>query len=465
MRQNAVDVWKKFLMGSCCIVLSGCAISPPDIQTTVDSVSPQQWETILEEKNTVAPEVFWAQWNDPLIDAFVAKVLQNSPKVEEALASLQIARAAVRSANSVLWPSFSVDASAGKNRTSGVTLSTYKAGMSAAWEANLAGAQYTRYDAALFEERAKAWALEQVKDQMVAEVVTAYVNFRAAQLKLQLLQKELQNYQETAHLATWKSQAGLGDQASVETAQVQVENAKVRLVKLQQSLGQYKLALARLLAIPSDELHLGEGTDLPSPKAHLAVAIPAEVLMRRPDIRSAIETLYARAKTLEAAQKDFFPSLQITGSIGTQAATVSALGASGTGVGALVAAMSLPVLNWGTLSAASDQAKAQLAQAQASYRDTLVSALEETGNALLTVRTTEQNTPLLQQAQEHAQKAYQLSRDSYQAGLGDYLSLLEAERNYFSAQENALDNRAAVSNAYVTLYRVLGGPWTTRQLQ
>lgn len=112
-------------------------------------------------------------------------------------------------------------------------------------------------------------------------------------------------------------------------------------------------------------------------------------MMQRPDIRGAIESLYSAAKGVQATKADFFPTLSLTGSIGTQAATVSALGASGTGVGALAAALSMPILNWGSLSAAKESAEASLDLAKANYRETLVTALEETDNALWAVKTTE----------------------------------------------------------------------------
>ena len=302
------------------------------------------------------------------------------------------------------------------------------------------------------------------KEKAHAQVAMAYINLRAAQEKEALIKETLISYEETAKLATWKAEAGLGDLADAETARVQVKSAEVSLYQIQKSIAEYKNAISRLIATPNDQLPVPETGRIPTTQKGLAANIPASIMMQRPDIRGAIESLYSAAKGVQATKADFFPTLSLTGSIGTQAATVSALGASGTGVGALAAALSMPILNWGSLSAAKESAEASLDLAKANYRETLVTALEETDNALWAVKTTETSQKTMQEAVDHAKTAWQLAKLQYESGLGDYTQLLTTERNYLSTQENEINNRASMSNAYATLYRVLGGAWKAREL-
>lgn len=442
--------------------LAGCAAPEVTPEHEIEATAPQAWSAAMPDSTVVSAAEFWSQWNDPTLLTLIARVEERSPKVESALATLRAARASIQSANAALWPSATASAKAQRTRAAGESTNTYQGTLGGSWDINLAGATYARYDAALYAARAQAWALESVKDQMIAEVATAYINWRAAQEKAALIAKTLASYEETAKLAQWKADSGLGAVSDAETAMVQVKNAQVSLHSAEQSIAEYRNAIARLTALPNDQLPVPPAGTIPTTKTGLAQSIPAAVMMQRPDIRSAIESLYGAAKSVQAAKADFFPMLSLSGSIGTQAATVSALGASGTGVGALAAALSMPILNWGSLAAAEEQASANLDQAKATYRETLVEALEETDNALWAVKTTEASQPAVTQAVEHAQKAWQLAKLQYESGLGDYTQLLTAERDYWSAQESEINNRASMSNAYVTLYRVLGGAWQTR---
>ena len=425
--------------------LAGCAMPVVTPANDMQRLAPQVWSTYAQSVEAIKPAEFWAQWNDPTLLDLVERVQKSSPQVESALATLRQARASIESAM-------------------GVTENTYKANLSGSWDINLAGASYARYDAAIYNARSKAWALEAVKDQLIAQVAMAYINLRAAQEKEALIKETLISYEETAKLATWKAEAGLGDLADAETARVQVKSAEVSLYQIQKSIAEYKNAIARLIATPNDQLPVPETGRIPTTQKGLAANIPASIMMQRPDIRGAIESLYSAAKGVQATKADFFPTLSLTGSIGTQAATVSALGASGTGVGALAAALSMPILNWGSLSAAKESAEASLDLAKANYRETLVTALEETDNALWAVKTTETSQKTMQEAVDHAKTAWQLAKLQYESGLGDYTQLLTTERNYLSTQENEINNRASMSNAYATLYRVLGGAWKAREL-
>lgn len=444
--------------------LAACTMPVVTPENDVREVAPQRWSTNAQSVETIEPAEFWAQWNDATLLDLVERVQKSSPQVESALANLRQARASIQSTNATLWPSASIGVNTQSTRAKGTTENSYKANLSGSWDINLAGASYARYDAAIYNARSKAWALEAVKDQLIAQVATAYINLRAAQEKEALIKETLLSYEETAKLATWKAEAGLGDLADAETARVQVKSAEVSLYQIQKSIAEYKNVIARLIAVPNDQLPIPEVGKIPTVQQGLAVNIPASTMMQRPDIRQTIESLYSAAKGVQAAEADFFPTLSLSGSIGTQAATVSALGASGTGVGALAAALSMPILNWGSFNAAKESAQASLDLAKANYRGTLVTALEETDNALWAVKTTETSQKTMQEAVEHAKTAWQLAKLQYESGLGDYTQLLTTERNYLSTQESEINNRASMSNAYATLYRVLGGAWKAREL-
>ena len=133
----------------------------------------------------------------------------------------------------------------------------------------------------------------------------------------------------------------------------------------------------RLTGCPVDELGLEPTGIIPVPPMGGAASMPAELIEQRPDVRAAKATAEAAVKNLKSAKSDFFPTLSLSGDIGTTATAVSALGASGTGVAGLAAALAMPILNWVDLIAGEETAMANLQSAVASYRSTLLSALEE----------------------------------------------------------------------------------------
>ena len=188
--------------------------------------------------------------------------------------------------------------------------------------------------------------------------------------------------------------------------------------------------------------------------------LPADTLRQRPDVRGAEMQLRSAAEAVDAAEAAFFPSLSLSGSLGTQAATIGMLGASGTGIATLLGGLSVPLLNWGGLVAQEESARATLDSAKANYLAVVTGALEETDNALTGIRSSEERVRRLSEAVEHAEVSNQLARLEYESGIGDYLTLLTSERTLLTARETALANDTNRVNYYIMLYRALGGGWT-----
>ena len=193
------------------------------------------------------------------------------------------------------------------------------------------------------------------------------------------------------------------------------------------------------------------------------MAIPARVLELRPDVQAAKQSVLAAMENIRVAQADFWPSLSLSGTLGTTAVTIGALGASVTGVGALIASLSMPLLNWGSTIAATETQKANLDRATAQYRHSIVGALEETENALSALNTAQRRKSSLTRAMQSSQIAADLARQQYSSGLADYQTVLSTQRSLFNAQETLATNQADWAIAHIDLYRTLGGGWKPQQ--
>lgn len=442
------------------IALGGCAVSRPDFDAIGAAALPQDWQrSSLPAGEAAAWEDFWARWRDPTLARLIERALEANPDIATAAANLRAARASVTTADAALWPMAKVGADAGRNRAGGETRSSYSLEGSAALLLNLAGSEFWKADAATLRALASELTLEDVRAATSAEVASAYLSLRAAEAQLEIGRKSLENYAETAETSRWQFEAGTGAASEAEDALVQLASARARIPALEGSILQYRNALMRLTGAPVAELGLEPTGALPEPPAGLAAAIPAETIARRPDVRAARRTAEAAVESLRSAKSDFLPTLSLSGNIGTTAATVSALGTAGTGVAGLAAALSAPILNWGALAAAEESAAAELDRTVAAYRSTLLSALEETDNALVQIADAERRRTNLDAALEHARTAERLARQEYEAGIGDYAMLLSTQRSLLSAEETELSNRADRAAGYVKLYRALGGAW------
>lgn len=456
----------RFIPLTCAVILTstGCAVQSPDYSRLLSDAAPQQWTaSTLPAGHIAAWQDFWARWEDPALVELITKALAANPDIETAAANLRAANASVTSANAALWPTASLGLNGSLNHADGTGRNSFSAEVSGGLSLNLAGSEFWQADAATLKAMASAYTLEDVRAATAAATAEAYVNLRAAEASLAVTKASLETYLETAETAQWQFQAGTGSASEAEDALMQVASSRAQIPTLEKNIIQYRNALMRLTGCPVDELGLEPTGIIPVPPMGGAVSMPAELIEQRPDVRAAKATAEAAVKNLKSAKSDFFPTLSLSGNIGTTATAVSALGASGTGVAGLAAALAMPILNWGNLIAGEETAMANLQSAVASYRSTLLSALEETDNALTAIRSAEYRKGDLERAVSHARTAEKLARDEYGAGIGEYTMLLSTQRSLLSARESELNNRADRANSYITLYRALGGDWAVNQ--
>lgn len=447
------------------LLVAGCAVTPPDTEKLARDVTPSAWSASVETGEIESFRNFWARWSDPVLIALIERAQAANIDVLGAEANLRAARASLTRANAALWPSAELNAGTNRNRANGRTTTGYDAGLSGSWTLNLAGSRYFSASAEEAAVRAYELTLADVREMVAAETAQAYVNMRAAEASLEVTHRSIANYAETAKIADWQYRVGMGSASEAEDALTQLASARARVPQLETSIEQYKNALARLTAQPVDTMDFGVSGAIPVPPDGARVMMPAELLERRPDVRSALRSLEGAVLTLRSAKSDWFPTLGLTGNIGTDAATVGALGASGTGVAGLAAALTLPVLNWGSLVAAEETAAAELDRQRANYVSVLLSALENTQNALTGIESSERRARDLSLAVEHARSAAMLAKLEYNAGIGDYTMVLSTERTLLGAEDTELSNRAERANNYIMLYRAVGGGWAVGEAE
>lgn len=449
------------------LVLTGCAVEPVVLSQKQSELIASTWSygEGTEEAKALRqpPDKWWAAWHDESLTYLVKATLENNTDIAQAQANLRAAQASLLSTTSALFPSASLGADASRNRRNHSSTDSFSADASAAWSFSFGGRDVSARRAAQASAHASELSLEDTKSAMTSEVALTYVNLRLAQIRLNIAKQSVRSYEEAKNLTQWRYQAGLVSATDYEQANAQFENAKANIATNMHNILQYETALSRLTVLPLQKIQDLPAGDIPTPPADLAVSIPADVISLRPDVLAAQETVRAAMENVRVAQAEFLPTLSLSGSIGTTAATVGALGASGTGIGALVGALSMPFLNWGDVVAGTETQKATLDRAQAQYTETLIGALEETENALSGIRSSAAKKMSLRTATDSSQLAAQLALQQYSSGLEDYQTVLTTQRSWLTAQDNEVSNQADWAIAHIDLYRALGGGWVPEE--
>lgn len=448
-----------------CLVLTGCASNTAFLEQQAE-LAPQTWTSTmpqLQKPSLLGDRTWWQAWNNPELSLLLQSASDNNTDILTAMANLRSAAALSDDATAKLFPTLGLSGQGRGDRAANDWSEGWQGGANAAWSISLAGGNVAAMRAADWEARASAMTLEDTRIAVAAEVAQTYVNLRLAYVRKLIAEMTLSNYKQAADIARWNYDAGLADKSEVDQAVSNEENARAQIPLFEQSIEQYRNALARLTGRSAGSLEVKPAETVPSAPMALAVALPAQTLQQRPDMRSAFYALQAASDRVYEARSQWFPTLNLTGNIGTQAATISMLGASGTGIAGIVAALSMPLLNWGEQVTASEQKLAALDLARASYTKTLLAALEQTENALTGITTAQNRADALQRALMAAESAADLAMQQYRAGLTDYQTVLNTQRTLYTVRENEQSNKADLATQLIALYRAMGGGWTPAQ--
>jgi multidrug efflux system outer membrane protein len=191
----------------------------------------------------------------------------------------------------------------------------------------------------------------------------------------------------------------------------------------------------------------------------IPTGLPSELLQRRPDVVAAEQTLHAETALIGVAEALRYPSLSLTGSYGALSDELSDLDDSSAETWGIAGSLFAPVLNWGQLKAQSEAQRARTEQAAQVYEATLQQAFREVADALVAVRTYRQEYQAYHRQAIAARNAERLSRARYDAGLVDYLEVLESSRSLFNAELSESESYQSAMNAVIALYQALGGGW------
>lgn len=465
-------LWRLAVAASTAALLAGCSVGPdyglPSLSLPVQWGSAETAPVTEKAAEPIELSRWWERLDDPILDGLIEQAVAGNLDVAAAKARIRQARAEYRQAGGALLPSIDASGSASRARSSSSTsmrsgdVSTqYKAGFDASWELDIFGQNRRALEAARYGLDAAEYDLRSTLLTMVGDIASNYVELRGYEARIDLARRTAESQRETAELTRVKYDAGTSSGLDVANATGQAISTEADLATYVASRAAALHRLGVLLGLAPAALEkrlAGTGT-VPVPDQPVETGVPADILRARPDVRLA-ERQYAQATAkigqAEAAQ---YPSITLTGTIATTAATLGSL-ATGTSVGwSLGPSLSLPIFNGGQLAAAVDSAEAQRDQNFVAYKAAVLTALEDVENAAVSLTQDRIRHARLEEAAANYREAARLARTRYQSGTSSFLDVLDAERSLYSVEDTLIQSRVAIATDYIALNKALGGGW------
>ncbi|CAN7548522.1 efflux transporter outer membrane subunit [Polaromonas sp. LjRoot131] len=471
------------LLAACALLLAGCATDlsphsmpaapiPTQWQAPLPAAAPGTTAALPHDGSLAGLSRWWGQQNDPLLVELIMAAEAVSPSVSTARSNIEQARASRTASAAAMLPTLDAVASASRGRSAPVNratppiATTLDAGLQASWEIDLFGQYAASRDAdqQRFEGSQATWHAARVS--MAAEVATQYYSLRACEKLLEVARADAASRAETARLADLSTKAGFQAPATAALARASAAEGHGNAIQ-QRTLCDLDIkALVALTAINEPALRqklAAAPVDLTQESMAPVISVPAEVLAQRPDIFNAAREVDAARLEVGSARAQRFPRLSLSGSVFTTKSRTSASTQrfDTWTVGPLQ--LTVPLFDGGASEANVEAAKARYEDAAAQYRAAVRKAVQEVEEALVKLQSTAERNEDARGAAQGYRASFTGTEARYKSGLASLVELEDARRTLLAAQSNVVALQRERRNAWVALYRALGGGWTTTE--
>ncbi len=459
----------------CLAISPGCAVGPDYRQE--ETPVPDSWDSpVPESVSQTAPDLarWWTSFDDPVLVSLVERAFASNLDLKLAASRIRQARAARGIAAAGLGPAVSAGSSFQRSRSSpGGTLSTktdtsegvisnlYLAGFDASWELDVFGGTRRGVEAADADLLATVENRNGVLVTLAAETAINYINLRGYQQQIQIARDNLKAQQHNAELTRKIYQAGLTGALDTANADAQAANTAAQIPVLESLARQAIYSLSLLIAREPGALlaELTAPSAIPVAAPTVPAGVPTELLRRRPDIRSAEAAIHAATARIGVATADLFPKFTLTGSAGYQGNDVNNWLNWANRFWSFGPSVNWQIFDTGKTLSSIELNKALQEQSFISYRQTVLSALQEVDNALIAFAKERDHCRALSDAVAANRKAVSLSSQLYTNGQTDFLQVLLAQRSLYASEDALVQSQRSVSADIVAIYKALGGGW------
>lgn len=436
----------------------------------LDKPLPQEWEEdgqIFQQVQPVDDE-WWKAFQDPMLDSLIATAVKQNYSVLTAIDRMNMAKANLRMERANFFPTIGLNAGWNREQSSGNTSELpqstqhyFDASLSMSWEIDLFGSIRNRVKA---QKESFAASKEEYTGTMIslcAQVASAYINLRELQQELEVVKRNCNSQAAVLKITEVRYNTGLVSKLDVAQAKSVYFSTRASIPQIEAGINQYITTLAILLGSYPQEVRstLEPTGTLPDYMEPVGVGLPADLLLRRPDIRSAERTVNAQAALVGASKSDWLPKVFLKGSVGYASKDLKDLTQHKSLTYEIAPALTWTLFKGTQLVNATKLAKAQLDQAINQFNQTVLAAVQETDNAMNAYRNSIKQIVALREVRNQGEETLKLSLELYKQGLSPFQNVLDAQRSLLSYENQLVQARGNSLLQLIAMYQALGGGW------
>ena len=443
--------------------LTACAPFKPAPRPDGSALTPPSFSLETEAEERISTDRWWEEFKSPELNDLISRALSKNFDIRQAWARLEQARAAARKSGADLLPSLSGSAGGSETRyrnEGGPAMQSgdYSLGLSASYELDLWGRIRAARESDLLTMAATREDLNTAAITLAGEISTAWVNLLSNRTRQSLIKSQLTTNRTTLELLELRFDNSLSTAVDVLQQRTTVAQTKASLPPLEAEEQVLLHKLAILTGQPATSVPQITRSTLPEPIPLPATGIPADLLVKRPDIRSAGLSLKAADWEISAAQADRMPALSLTGTAEYSGDEINLLFTNW--AANLAGSLTGPIFDGNRRKAEVDRTLAVAREKLAAYEETVYTALQEVEDGLINERKQREYIAASEVQLATAQKALRAAREQYLNGVENYLTVLSNLLSVQSLEQNLIIRRAELLNYRIELYRSLGGTWT-----
>ncbi len=473
-----IITWSSLGILVCCIFLSSCK-TPSGAQATNSQVIPQSYTG--QKDTTNSAQIKWRDFfADPYLVALIDTAIKKNLDLMMTFQEIEVAKSNVRLKSGQMYPTISGAGSAGKTKVGRYTsegagdasaeitpgrlvpspLNDYMLGLQTSWEADIWGKLRNSKKAAVSRYLESVEGKNFVITNLVADVANTYYELLALDNELEILRKTIQLQKNGLEIVKVQKEAAVANELAVKQFEAQLYNSQGQEFDLLQQIAENENKLNALLGRFPQKIVRDQTTFAARMPRTIQTGIPAQLLNNRPDIRQAEQELIATKCDVKAAQAAFYPSLNLTGSLGFQAFKTSYLFTSPESlIYSIIGDLTVPLVNRSAIKADFDKANAYQLEALFTYQRSILNGFVEVSNEMSDIRHSEQTVLFKSREAEALDKAVEISIDLFKSARASYLDVLTAQRDALGAKLELVEAKKEQFNAVTNIYKALGGGW------
>ncbi|HBX57191.1 efflux transporter outer membrane subunit [Pseudomonas sp. UBA2684] len=478
-------VGRVFSLIALSLALSACAIGPdyqrPQLATPAQFKQIEGW-TVAVPSDALARGAWWELYGDGELNALVGRLNVSNQNLAASEAQYRQARALVRGARATFYPTLSTSAgvtragqgggdstlrtsdgfSVGGSNAASISKS-YDLSLNAAWELDIWGKLRRSLESSRADFEASAADLAAVKLSLQAELAQTYLQLRVLDDQQRLLDATVAAYARSLKLTENQYNAGIVPKSDVTQALTQLRSTEAQAIDLTWQRAQLEHALAVLIGVPPSELSIATREQLPA-LPQIPVALPSQLLERRPDVAAAERRVIAANAQIGVAEAAWYPDLTISASGGYRGSSFADWINLPNRFWSLGPDLAMTLFDGGARSAELERSEAFYDQTVAQYRQAVLDSFREVEDYLVQLRVLEQEAVVQQQALDAARESLRLIENQYQAGTVDFNSVVNVQATALNNERSTLTLLGSRLTASVQLIAALGGGWQVEQL-